>query len=203
MQKLKNKPAKKLAAKKAPAKITKPAAKIAAKAPKAAAKIQAIPAGYHTITPGIIVKGAAEAIATFKKALGATEIFQMACQESGKIMHAELKIGDSVLSICEEMQGCTAATSSSFYLYVNNADASYAKAIAGGMTAKYPVSDMFWGDRVGKVTDSYGNTWSFATHTHDYTPEQIAAGQKKFAAEMKAKMGLSSGSCSSSESSCS
>jgi uncharacterized glyoxalase superfamily protein PhnB len=161
------------------------------------AAVKPIPDGYHTITPGLIVKDAGKAIDYYKKALGATEVMKMACHESGKIMHAELKVGDSVFSLCEEMPGMCGATSSSFYLYVNDCDAAFKRAIDGGMTVKMPVTEMFWGDRVGKATDSYGNTWGFATHVKNLSESEILAGQKVFAEQMKAKM--ASGGCSSSK----
>lgn len=158
--------------------------------------VKAIPEGYHTITPSLTVKDAAKAIEFYKKALGATEIMAMPCSESGKIMHAELKVGDSIFFIGDEnpAMGCM-ATTTSFYLYVNDCDASYKRAIDAGATAKYPLNDMFWGDRTGAVADPYGNIWTFATHKIDYTPEQMEIGKKAFAEQMKAKM---SGSCSSS-----
>jgi PhnB protein len=160
--------------------------------------VKSIPTGFHTITTTLVVKDAAKVIELYKKALGATETMKMCCSESGKIMHAELKIGDSILFISDEapQMGCM-ATTSNLWLYVNDCDASYNQAIAGGFTAKMPIADMFWGDRLGSAVDTVGNTWTFATHKLDLTQEQMMAGQKAFMEQMKAKM--SSGACSSSK----
>jgi PhnB protein len=169
-------------------------------ATRATMTVKTIPEGFHTITPSMICKDAARALEFYKKALGATEIMKMACQDSGKIMHAELKIGDSIFFISDEMpqMGCL-STPTSLWLYVNDCDAAYNKAIAAGATAKSPLMDMFWGDRMGQVTDPYGHIWTFATHKQDLTNEQIMAGQKAWAEQMKAKM---QGGCSSSSKSC-
>jgi PhnB protein len=160
--------------------------------------VKAIPDGYHTITPVLICRDAAKAIEFYKKALGATETMRMACQESGKIMHAELKIGDSFYFISDEnpQMGCMSSPTS-LWLYVNDCDAAYNKAINAGATSKMPLMDMFWGDRMGQVTDAYGHQWTFATHKQDLTQDQIMAGQKAFAEQMKAKM---QGGCSANKS---
>ena len=169
--------------------------------PTTTSTVKAIPEGYHTITAGISLNDAKGAIEFYKKTLGATELFSMACEESGKIMHAELKVGDSIFAVSDAnpAMGCT-ATSSSFWLYVNDCDGAYNRALAGGMTVKSPVQDMFWGDRVGSLTDPYGNRWSFATHKLDLTPAQISDGQKKFVTEMKAKMAAQGSTCTSTDS---
>jgi uncharacterized glyoxalase superfamily protein PhnB len=158
--------------------------------------VKAIPEGYHTITSTLICKDAVKAIDFYKKALGATEVMNMACAETGKIMHAELKVGDSLFFVSDEnpQMGCMSSPAA-LWLYVQDCDAAYNRAIAAGATVKMPLMDMFWGDRMGQVTDAYGHSWTFATHKQDLTQEQMMAGQKAFMAEMKAKMG--SGACSS------
>jgi uncharacterized glyoxalase superfamily protein PhnB len=161
--------------------------------------VKAIPEGYHTITATMICKDAAKAMDFYKKALGATEVMKMACAESGKIMHGELKVGDSIFFVSDEMpqMGCM-STPTSLWLYVQDCDAAYNKAIAAGATSKMPLMDMFWGDRMGQVTDPYGHHWTFATHKQDLTHDQIMAGQKAWGEQMKAKM--QGGSCSSKKS---
>ncbi|MEZ0228693.1 MAG: VOC family protein [Planctomycetota bacterium] len=160
--------------------------------------VKPIPEGYHTITATLICRDAAKAIEFYKKALGATETMKMCCSESGKVMHAELKVGDSVFFVSDEMpqMGCMSHPTS-LWLYVNDCDAAYNRAIAAGATVKAPLMDMFWGDRMGQVTDAYGHIWTFATHKLDLTQEQMMAGQKAWAAEMKTKMqgGSSQKSC--------
>jgi len=160
---------------------------------KPAQSVKPIPAGYHTMTASLILKDLAKAIEFYKKAIGAEEAEVCACEETGKIMHAELKVGDSRFMMCEENAawGCMSAetfkgTPVSFYLYVNDCDASFKKAIDAGAKAKMPLDEMFWGDRVGSVTDPFGYQWTFATRKHDYTKEEIKAGQKAFVEKMKA-----------------
>ncbi|MCE9583296.1 MAG: VOC family protein [Planctomycetes bacterium] len=158
-------------------------------APKTVA--QPVPAGYHTITPALVVKDAARAIEFYKKALGATLAEEpCSCAESGKIMHASLRVGDSNFFLSDEMpqMGCLSAPASQ-YLYVNDCDAAFKRAVDAGATAKYPVADMFWGDRLGAVTDPFGHTWTIATHKQDLTIEEVKAGQKAFAEKMKAQGG--------------
>jgi PhnB protein len=183
--------AKKAAKKKASSKVTrkaKPAAKSAravakpvkarpkarpkAKARPVTAKAQpaAAPPRYHTVTPMLNIEGADEAISFFKDAFGASERVRMPGPD-GKIMHAELLIGDSVVMISDVMQ--QPATKSSIFLYVPDCDAVYSQAVAAGANAAMPLQDMFWGDRFGSVTDPFGNTWSVATHKEDVSPEEM------------------------------
>lgn len=178
----------KLATRRAPVKAKKAAA-------KKTAAVKPIPAGYHTITPTLTVRNAAGAIEFYKKALGARQIGEAAvCEESGKIMHAELQVGDSIFFLGDEapQMGCVSSPAT-LYLYVKDCDAAFKRAVGAGATAKHPVTDMFWGDRVGAVTDPFGHSWTFATHTKDLTDAQILEGQRAFAAQMKAKM---QGGCS-------
>lgn len=166
--------------------------KVAARpAPRAAKKaVKPVPEGYHTITPTLVARDAAKAIEFYRKALGATLVGDVAaCEESGKIMHAELQVGDSIFFLGDEapQMGCTVSPAS-LYLYVKDCDAAFKRAVGAGATEKYPVTDMFWGDRVGAVTDPFGHSWTFATHTRDLTAAQIKEGQRAFAEAMKAKM---------------
>jgi PhnB protein len=159
-------------------------------ATKSPSNVKAIPDGYHTITPTLICREAIKAIDFYKKAMGATEVMKFLCQDTGKVMHAELKIGDSLFFVSEEMpQMGSISHPASLWLYVNDCDASFKKAVDSGATVRAPLMDMFWGDRMGQVTDPYGHIWTFATHKQDLTPEQMMAGQKAFADQMKAQKG--------------
>jgi uncharacterized glyoxalase superfamily protein PhnB len=158
-----------------PAKAARPAGKVASR--KAAPpKLTAVPAGYHTVTPYLNVNGAADAIDFYKKAFGATERMRMPGPD-GKVMHAELTIGDSVVMISEAMM--QPATQGGIHLYVKDCDALFDQALAAGATATMPLSDMFWGDRWGRLSDPFGQTWSIATHKEDVSPEEM---EKRMAA---------------------
>jgi uncharacterized glyoxalase superfamily protein PhnB len=152
-----------------------------------------IPRGFHTITPSLAIKGAAEAIEFYKRAFGAEEIFRMpwpAPDGTVKVGHAELRIGDSVLFLADEAPEYGAAGPTegrspvSIHLYVTDVDAAFARAVAAGATVAMPLADQFWGDRFGKLVDPFGHHWSMAEHIEDPTPEQMQermaamAGQK-------------------------
>ena len=150
-----------------------------------------IPDGYHTVTPYLSVKGAAEALDFYKRAFGAEEVVKMHGPDGKSVMHAEFKIGGSILMLADEWpQGGVKApktlggTTVSIFLYVQDVDAVFKRAVAAGATATMPPMDMFWGDRYGKVTDPYGHEWGMATHRLDMTPEEMEAGQKEFMAKM-------------------
>jgi uncharacterized glyoxalase superfamily protein PhnB len=173
--------------------------KAAGRTRRAAAKpakkrVSPVPRGYHTVTPAITVKGAAEAIDFYRRALGARERMRMASPD-GKIMRAELQIGDSVIFLgdeCPDVGGRSPLTlggaTGSLHIYVPSVDAAVRRAVEAGARVTMPVADMFWGDRYGKVTDPFGHEWGLATHTEDLTPAQ----QKKRAAEfMKQQAGQS------------
>ena len=149
-----------------------------------------IPDGYHTITPALTVKDGGQAIEFYKRALGAEEIMQVPGPD-GRLMHAEMKIGDSRFMLGEEMpdQGCRApasvgAVSSSLYIYVQDVDKAFRRAVEGGAKALMPPTDMFWGDRFGQVEDPSGHRWGLATHKEDPSPEEMARRQKEFFAQM-------------------
>lgn len=171
---------------KAAKKVTKVARKTA---PKRRAKVQPIPKGYHVVTPSIVVRGAAEAIEFYKKAFGAKELYRMPGPD-GKVMHAEIKIGDSIVMLADEFpqMGSSApqtvgGTASSLLIYTRDVDALFNQAVAAGAKVAMPVSDMFWGDRYGKVTDPFGHQWQLATHKENVTPKEMA---KRAAAAMSA-----------------
>jgi len=151
---------------------------------------QPIPSGFHTVTASVTVRNGTEAIEFYKKALGAEERMRMAGPD-GKITHAELKIGDSIVFLNDEIpnMGCKSpqtlgGTSGSFYLYVEDVDKSFQRAVDAGGKATMPVTDMFWGDRFGSFVDPYGHTWGLSTHTQDLTEQEIEEGAKAFYAQM-------------------
>ena len=150
---------------------------------------QPIPPGYHTVTASLTVRDAAAAIEFYKKALGAEELNRMAGPD-GKIGHAELKIGDSIIFLNDEMgMGCKSpqtlgGASGSLYLYVEDVDSAFQRAIDAGGKSNMPVTDMFWGDRFGGFVDPYGHFWGLSTRIHDLTQEEIEEGSRNFWAEM-------------------
>ena len=140
---------------------------------------QPIPDGYHTVTPHLVVKGAEDAIAFYKKAFNAEETVRMPGPD-GSLMHAEIKIGNSVVMLADEnpqmgSQGPKALGGSpaTLMLYVNDVDAAFKQAIDAGGKEVMPVADMFWGDRYGQLEDPFGHKWAMATHKEDLTPEEI------------------------------
>ena len=160
---------------------------------------QPIPEGYHTITPSIVVKGAADAIAFYIRAFGAEEISRASMGDSPLIMHAEIKIGNARVMLTDEMpeMGCTGpvtvgGTSSSLHLYVEDADAAYQRAVEAGAKATMPLADQFWGDRFGMITDPFGHNWSIASHQFDLTEEEMAQRMAEAAASMQAGEGCAS-----------
>jgi PhnB protein len=133
--------------------------------------VKAVPDGYHTVTPFINVKGVAKLMDFLKNALGAEEVMRMP-GPGGTVMHAEVNIGNSRLMLGEATQ--TPPMTGSFYVYVNDADGVFKRAVNAGATSQAPPTDQFWGDRMGTVKDQFGNTWSIATHKEDVTPEEMA-----------------------------
>ena len=147
-------------------------------------KVEAVPSDMRTVTPHLICDGAADAIEFYKKAFGATEICRMPSPE-GKIMHAAVKIGDSMVMLVDQYPdwGCLGpaalkGSSVTIHLQVEDADALYKQAVDAGAKVIMPIEDAFWGDRYGKVEDPFGHHWSIATHVRDLTPEQIQEAMK-------------------------
>jgi PhnB protein len=142
------------------------------------ADVKPIPEGYHSLTPYLIIDGAAEAIEYYKKAFGATELFRM--EHEGKIGHAEMKIGDSPFMLADESvaQGNKGPKSLGgspvgIMIYVEDVDTIYPQAIAAGGTELKPLVDQFYGDRSGTLTDPYGHVWTVATHKEDVSSEEM------------------------------
>jgi PhnB protein len=152
-----------------------------------------VPEGFHTVTPSLIVRGAAEAIEYYKKAFGAQELMRMAAPE-GRIGHAELKIGDSIIFLADEFPNMGAkspqtlgGTTGSLNLYVKDVDTTFQQAIAAGGKVTMPVADMFWGDRFGSFVDPFGHSWGVLTHKEDLSPKEIEERAQEFYASMAAK----------------
>ena len=149
------------------------------------AKVSPIPKGYHTVTPGLAVRDAAQAIEFYKKAFGSKEKMRMNGPD-GKIMHAELQIGNSHVMLGEEnpqMNHLSPQTLNgtpvSLYIYAKDVDKVFNQAVKAGATVVMPVMDMFWGDRYGKLEDPFGHHWSVATHVRDVKPEELREAAKK------------------------
>ena len=146
--------------------------------------VKPIPEGMHTVTPHLVCAGAASAIEFYKKAFGAVELHRMPAPD-GSLMHAAIRIGDSVVMLVDEnplwgVKGPNTLNGSpvTIHLYVENADAVYDQAIVAGASGKMEVTEMFWGDRYGMVTDPFGHMWSIATHVRDVSPEQMLEASK-------------------------
>ena len=155
--------------------------------------VKPIPEGFHTATPTLVVKDAAQAIDYYKKVFGAEELMRMPSPD-GKISHAEIKIGDSKIFLSDEFPqhgGKSPQTLGGFtggiYLYVPDVDKVFDKAIAAGGKSSMPVTDMFWGDRHGNFIDPFGHSWGVSTHTEDLSEEEMEKRAQAFYAEMEQK----------------
>ena len=132
--------------------------------------VKPIPDGFHSVTPELNVKGVAQLIDFMKQVFGAEEIMRMP-GPGGAIMHAEVRIGDSVLMLADAVRD--APVPGSNFVYVNDVDATYRKALQAGATSVVEPADMFWGDRFSRVKDASGNFWSIATHKEDVPPAEM------------------------------
>ena len=151
--------------------------------------VKPIPDGYHSLTPYLIVRGAAAAIDFYKQAFGATELMRLPGPD-GKVGHAEIRIGDSIIMLADECpEGKSPDTLGgspvTLMLYVEDCDAMFHKAIAAGGTVARPLADQFYGDRFGGVKDPFGHVWHVATHKEDVTPEEVARRMEKLMSQGK------------------
>lgn len=142
--------------------------------------VKPIPEGYHTLTPFLTVKDASRAIEFYKQAFGAQQRGEVAKGPDGKVMHAELKIGDSIIMLSDEFpdHGVLSPQSSGgagvgLHIYVEGVDAAFDRAVKAGAQVEMPVTDQFWGDRYGKLKDPFGHKWSIATHTKDMSADEM------------------------------
>ena len=170
------------------------AAKPKRPAPRAAAAGRApgAPDGMHTVTAQLTLRDSARAIEFYKQAFGAQELMRMPSPDGRGIWHAEIRIGDSVMFLSDEMPGGPTAAPSPTHkataviqLYVPDCDAVFQAAVQAGARVNMPLADMFWGDRYGSVTDPFGQVWGVATHLKNPTPDEIRKGAEEFAAKMR------------------
>jgi PhnB protein len=152
--------------------------------------VQPVPEGYHTVTPYLAVDDAAKAIDWYKDAFGAKERVRMDAP-GGKIGHAELEIGDSLVMLSDPFPQASTkppselgGASGGVFLYVDDVDSVVKKAVDAGATVTMEVADQFWGDRFGSVTDPFGHSWSVATHVEDVPPDEMAERAKAAMAAM-------------------
>ena len=152
--------------------------------------VQAIPKGYHTITPFMTVRDAARAIEFYKQAFGAKEKGVMKGPD-GKVMHAELVIGDSIIMMADEFPEfgslspqSTGGSGTGLHIYIEDVDSAFDRAVKAGATVEMPVADMFWGDRYGKLHDPFGHKWSIGTHKADLSVEEMKKGMDETMAKM-------------------
>jgi PhnB protein len=158
--------------------------------------VQAIPEGYPSISPALTCKNAAKAIDFYKSIFGATEIMRMP-GPGGIIMHAELRIGTSVIFLNDEIPGMSAAPSGTgtnpvyLFLYTEDVDSVFNRAVAANCKVTMPLANMFWGDRYGKFNDPFGHSWGVATHVEDVAPEEMQKRQAEWEAGMAKAAGQS------------
>ncbi len=147
-----------------------------------ASKVSPVPAGYHTVTPYISVKGAAKALDFYKRAFGAEVLVRMDMPD-GRVGHAEMKIGDSYVMLADEMPEMADAVAKSpqtlggttfgLMIYLDGVDARFKQALEAGAKVKRPVQDQFYGDRTGTLEDPFGHVWTIGTHVEDVSPEEM------------------------------
>ena len=150
-----------------------------------------IPPGFHTLTPHLTVRNAGEALEFYKKAFGA-EVLHVSRMPDGKIMHASVRVGDSMLMVNDEMPEygalsplSTGGSGVTLHIYTENVDGAFERAISAGATVKMPLADQFWGDRYGQVADPYGFRWSIAAHVKDVSPEDMQRAEDEAMTAMK------------------
>ena len=149
-----------------------------------------IPQGYRTVTPYLTLNDAARALEFYKRAFGAQEVMRMD-GPGGKIGHAEIKIGDSMVMLADEMPGSGSrppqslgGTTGGIFVFVENADAVFNQAVSAGAQVEAPLADMFWGDRYGRLKDPFGHSWSVATHKEDVAPAEMSKRMQEAIAKM-------------------
>ncbi|MGE5662803.1 MAG: VOC family protein [Deltaproteobacteria bacterium] len=161
---------------------------------KLARAVAPIPEGYHTVTACLTIRGAGKAIEFYRKAFGAELLDRVDGPDGKSVMHAALRIGDSRIFLGDELPGtgCRSPESlggatSSFYLYVKDADAAVRQAVDAGGTLRQPVTNAFWGDRFGSIADPFGYAWDLATHVEDVPPGELRKRAEAFTRELASK----------------
>jgi PhnB protein len=158
--------------------------------------VRAIPEGYHTITPGLTCKNTAQAIDFYKSVFGAKEIMRMP-GPGGTIMHAEIQIGNSRMMLADEFPGMSIAPTPgamspvSIFMYTEDVDAVFNRAVSAGAKVDMPLMDQFWGDRFGKITDPFGHHWGLAQHVEDVAPAEMQRRSEEWTAKMAKAAGQS------------
>jgi PhnB protein len=158
-----------------------------------AKKASPIPPGYHTLTPYLMVRGAAEALDFYQRAFGAEEVYRLAPPDGQGVWHAEIRIGNSMLMLGDECPtgkykspASLGGTPIHLYLYVENVDAAFDRAVAAGATVIAPPTDKFYGDRACELVDPFGHAWGLATHIEDVPPEELGKRAEAHMAQMAA-----------------
>lgn len=153
--------------------------------------VKPIPERYGTVTPYMIVRGAGMAIDFYQKAFGAEEVFRMPGPDGKSVAHAEIRIGNSMVMLSDENPEWGAqsplalgGTPFSLFIYTEDVDVAFDRAVKAGCTVEMPPADMFWGDRFCKVKDPFGHSWQIATHKEDVSPEEMDKRAKEFYAQM-------------------
>jgi PhnB protein len=156
--------------------------------------VKPVPDGYHTLTPFLTVRDAVRAIEFYKAAFGAEERGVMKGPD-GKVMHAELKIGDSIVMLSDEFPEFGAVSPQAIggaavglHIYLDNVDAAFDRAVKAGAQVEMPVMDQFWGDRYGKLKDPFGHKWSIGTHVKDLSMDEMKKGMDEAMAKAAQKM---------------
>ncbi len=154
--------------------------------------VKPIPDGYHSVTPTLTIRGASDAIEFYKKAFNAKEVYRFPGSDGKSIIHAEIRIGDSAIMLCDEMpeMGClspksTGGPSGAIYLYVDDADSVFTKAVSVGAQSIMPLMDGFWGDRIGMLVDPFGHRWTVATRKKEMSLEEIQKAGAEFMKNMR------------------
>jgi len=154
-------------------------------------QVKAVPPGFHTLTPHLVVRKAEQALEFYKNAFGA-EVLHVAHMPDGKVMHASLRIGDSMLMLNDEFPDygtlsplSTGGSAVTIHIYTENVDAAFNRAVSAGAQVKMPLADQFWGDRYCVVADPFGHNWSLGAHIKDMSPEEMQREQDRAMAAMK------------------
>lgn len=157
--------------------------------------VKPIPDGYHTITPALTIRDAARAIEFYKQAFGAKQRGEVARGPDGKVMHAELQIGDSIIMMSDEFPDfgtlspqSVGGSSVQLHIYLDNVDAAFDRAVKAGATVTMPLMDQFWGDRYGTLRDPFGHKWSIATHVKDMSEDEMKRAMDEAMAKHSEKM---------------
>jgi len=154
-------------------------------------QVKAVPPGFHTLTPHLTVRNAEQALEFYKNAFGA-EVLHVAHMPDGKVMHAALRIGDSMVMLNDEFPDhgalsplSTGGTSVTIHIYTDNVDTAFNRAVSAGAQVKMPLADQFWGDRYGVVADPFGHKWSLGAHIKDMSAEEMQREMARAMAAMK------------------